>query len=54
MNKKELKNKKEVMNLFIDWLNDFTDNTLFDISINHESSISVQMPYTKEYNKEVE
>ena len=54
MNKKELKNKKEVMNLFIDWWNDFTDNTLFDISINHKSSISVQMSYTKEYNKEVE
>lgn len=52
MNKKELKNKNEVMNFFIDWLNDFTDNTLFDISINPESSISVQMPYTKEYKND--
>ena len=47
MTEKELKSKKEVMSLVDDWLNDFTDNTLFDISINWESTICVQMPYTK-------
>lgn len=47
MAEKELKSKEEVMSLVDDWLNDFTDNTLFDISINWESTICVQMPYTK-------
>ena len=43
----ELKTKEEVMSLVDDWLNDFTDNSLFDISINWESTICVQWPNKK-------
>jgi hypothetical protein len=50
MTKKELLNKYQVEKDFHEWLIGFPDNTKFDISIKWESSLCVQMPYTKEKN----
>ena len=47
---KELLSKSQVEKKFHDWIESFSSNTRFDISIMWESSICVQMPYTKEKN----
>ena len=47
---KELLSKSQVEKVFHDWLEGFSNNTRFDISIKWENSLCVQMPYTKEKN----
>lgn len=48
MIREELKNKDDVRNYIEDFLSGFTENSLFDINIQKESRISINMPYTNE------